>query len=443
MRKVLLLADTGHPATAVQDHIKAITTYSNLHWFIENPLTCKVLYKLDLNYFDAIGIHYSIKIYKDYYLADKFRKRVKNYSGIKFVFLQDEYLFADRISAILVELGVQLLFTLVDQANMAKAYPYLEFKKIKKITVLTSYVPDSIKAILTRPFAERPIDIFYRSRSYPFSLGALAQERVTIAEGVKSRASQHNLKCDISLKESDRVYGQTWISKMQSSRAVLGTESGASIWDFTGDIEKKTKKLLGKYPDVKFATASRLFLSQYENKVYYATISPRFFEAASLRTAMILFPGNYSNILKKDEHYICLNKDFSNFKEVVNKLNNIEYLTDLTNRTYQDIILSEKYNARQLSKLVEKEILYLIREIGCTANYISNNSIVAKLNSIKSRNLLKNYIYLLLSEYKFILHNFLNFIFDPQYRGIAKFHVLYQGIKRYLFYIFHRFKFIK
>ena len=221
MRKVLLLADTGHPATAVQDNIKAITAYSNLHWFIENPLTCKVLYKLDLNYFDAIGIHYSIKIYKDYYLADKFRKKVKNYSGIKFVFLQDEYLFADRISTILVELDVQLLFTLVGQANMAQAYPYLELKKIKKITVLTSYVPDSIKAILPRPFAERPIDIFYRSRRYPFSLGALAQERVTIAEGVKSRASQHNLKCDISLKESDRVYGQTWVSKMQSSRAVF------------------------------------------------------------------------------------------------------------------------------------------------------------------------------------------------------------------------------
>ncbi len=443
MRKVLLLADTGHPATAVQDHIKAVTAYSSLHWFVENPLTCKVLYKLDLNYFDAIGIHYSIKIYKDYYLANKFKEKFKKYSGIKFVFLQDEYLFVNRTINSLVDMDIHMVFTLVDQAHMAQAYPHSELRKIKKITVLTSYIPDSIKNVSPCPFAERPTDIFYRSRSYPFSLGALAQERVAIAEGVKLRANEYNLKCDISIRESDRVYGQTWISKMQSSRAVLGTESGASIWDFTGDIEKKTKKLLGKYPDIKFATASRLFLSQYENKVHYATISPRFFEAASLRTAMILFPEKYSDILKKDEHYICLKKDFSNFKEVVSKLRDIEYLTDLTNRTYQDIILSEKYHAKQLSRLVEKEILNLLSTACGLATSISSGYVANKLNKIKSRNLLKNFIYLFISEFKFILNNFLNFVFDPQYRGIAKFNVLYQGVKRYLFYILNRFKLVK
>ncbi|MCZ6914365.1 MAG: hypothetical protein O7C59_07920, partial [Rickettsia endosymbiont of Ixodes persulcatus] len=430
MRKVLLLADTGHPATAVQDHIKAITAYSNLHWFIENPLTCKVLYKLDLNYFDAVGVHYSIKIYKDYYLSGKFREKLKKYSGVKFVFLQDEYLFVDRARDNLVDMGIHIVFTLVDQVHMAQAYPHPELKKIKKITILTSYVSDSIKDISPCPFSERPIDIFYRSRKYPFSLGALAQERVAIAEGVKLRANEYNLKCDISIRESDRVYGQTWIYKMQSSRAVLGTESGASIWDFTGDIEKKTKQLLGKYPNIKFSTASRLFLAQYENKVHYATISPRLFEAASLRTAMILFPGKYSDILKKDEHYICLNKDFSNFKEVVGKLRDREYLTDLTNRTYQDIILSEKYHAKQLSSLVEKEILYFLSKVCSTANCISRSYVANKINKIKYRCLLKNYIYLFVSECKFIVNNFLIFIFDPQYRGIAKFNVLYQGIKR-------------
>ena len=435
--KLLLLADTTHPAMAVQDHISAMTDCPKLNWFIENPLTCKILHKLNLATFDAIGIHYSIKVYNEYYLCNKLKEKIKQYTGIKFVFLQDEYQHVNKTSTCLADLKADILFTLVDQENIELAYPYPELKQMKKVTVLTAYVPDSIKNISPLPLSARPLDIFYRSRIYPFSLGSLAQERVAIAHGVKERASAYDLNCDISINEQDRIYGQAWINKMRSSRAVLGTESGASIWDFTGDIQKKTKYLLKKYPNIKFKVASKLLLSQHENKVPYAAISPRIFEAAALRTAMVLFPGNYNGILKAGLHYIALKKDFSNFSEVVNKLKNDYYIKELTERTYSDLILAKEYSAKQLCHIVEKELLLLKKplEQGMPA---SNRSIIDYLNQVKKKNRITNVVHIFISECKFIMVNFFIFMFDSPYKGTKKIYALYEGMKRYAFYIANR-----
>ena len=46
-------------------------------------------------------------------------------------------------------------------------------------------------------------------------------------------------------------------------------------------------------------------------------VSPRVFEAAALGTAMVNFPGSYSNVVGTGVHYVPLEKDFSNFDEVV------------------------------------------------------------------------------------------------------------------------------
>ena len=43
-------------------------------------------------------------------------------------------------------------------------------------------------------------------------------------------------------------------------------------------------------------------------------------EAVALGTGLILFPGNYSGILRPNEHYLQLQKDFSNLNEVLNTL---------------------------------------------------------------------------------------------------------------------------
>ena len=59
---------------------------------------------------------------------------------------------------------------------------------------------------------------------------------------------------------------------------------------------------------------------------------------------MILFRGEYQNILVPGRNYILLEKDFSNIYEVFEKMNNEKIVNSIINNTYNDIILSGIYH---------------------------------------------------------------------------------------------------
>jgi hypothetical protein len=433
---ILLLADTGHVASAVSDHIRAITQNSPFHWVVENPLLQKTLHKVDLASFDAIGIHYSLKAHLNYYLPTKLRHAIQHFNGVKFMFLQDEHRFGDSNIATLQTLNIHLLFTLVTPPYYENAYPAAQLPHLKKVTVLTAYAPSSLKTIAPIPIADRTLDIFYRSREFPFWLGELAQERIIIADEVQQRAKAFNLRTNISVKETDRIYGNAWIQTVRSSRAVLGTESGASVWDKTGNIEQEVKAYLQKNPNAPFKVVQIAVLQPYEGKIFYATISPRVFEAAALRTAMILFPGYYNGILLPDVHYIPLNKDFSNFDDVVKKLKNDSYLENMVEKTYQDLIASGQYDQSLLASTVTDELALLLatpaRE---SLKKETFHDVQSKIDVIKKRYRYRNIFYCFLAESQFIVTTFLALVFDKQHTGKDKVDVLWHGAKRYITYI--------
>ena len=73
-------------------------------------------------------------------------------------------------------------------------------------------------------------------------------------------------------------------------------------------------------------------------------ISPRCFEAVALGTGLILFPGNYSGILRPHEHYLPLQKDFSNLDEILNTLHSENLMQEMISRARKDLIESGKYS---------------------------------------------------------------------------------------------------
>ena len=79
-------------------------------------------------------------------------------------------------------------------------------------------------------------------------------------------------------------------------------------------------------------------------------ISPKIFESISLLTALILFECSYSDIVKPYVHYIPLKKDYSNVEELFEKLFDDEYLKQLTDQAFNDIILSQKYSYQHFIK---------------------------------------------------------------------------------------------
>lgn len=437
---ILFLANTSHHTSAVKSHIKAITSDTNIHWHIMNPLTCKTIDKIDLSMFDGIGLHYSIKPYDNYYLSSKLKKNISLFQGVKFLFLQDEYQKVNLVQEFLYTLGFNVLFTLVNQKIIDKAYPDPRLSKLKKITVLTGYVDDDMKFIDSPPISARSIDVSYRGRKCDYWLGSLANEKQLIANEFINHTKDSDLKLDISLEESQRLYGDKWLKFLMNSKAVLGTESGASIWDFDGAIQKKTNQYIRAHKKVDFNEVYENVLKPNDWNIAYNAISPRVFEAAATKTAMIMFPGEYNNVCYPDLHYIVLEKDFSNLDDVLKKLKNNDFLQNLVDRTHTDLIKSGLYSQDVFSKLVNEELLNQIKNRTVHKPQINYLDV-----SIKIKNKTKHYKWLnklrcTYIEINFIIINFYKLLFAPNHNFSEKIKILTAGIQRYIAYLLPRFK---
>ncbi|VEG89672.1 hypothetical protein [Legionella spiritensis] len=433
---VLFLADTTHHTAAVQDHIQAITSGDGVHWHVINPLVCKTVDKLDLSLFDAIGIHYSIKPYNHYYLSAGLKRKISEYSSVKFLFLQDEYQRVNQVQDYLYALKFNLLFTLVNQSIIAKAYPDPRLCGLKKVTILTGYVQEDMKLWSSPDIAQRPIDVSYRGRRCDYWLGSLAYEKQFIAEQFVRKAADKHLKLDISLEESDRVYGDAWLTLLKNSKAVLGTESGASIWDFDRSIEKQTNAYLRRHKNADFPEVYEQVLKPYDGKILYNAVSPRVFEAAATKTPMILFPGEYSGVCKPDIHYIKLEKDFSNMEEVCEKLKDYQFLQQLADRTYATLIESNEYSQHQFANIVMSEVLELIK----TERYENSSVVDTCIKANIAKNNILNLSRRSITELRFIIVNGFQILFDGKYSLSTKLMNLFKGFKRYASYLSPRLK---
>src|SRR5262249_13653120 len=129
--------------------------------------------------------------------------------------------------------------------------------------------------------------------------------------------AERGVAANISVNEEDRIYGPKWFEFLGDCRAVLGTESGSNVFDFDGTLKTAIDSYLSDHPDADFETIHALFLSGRDGEIKMNQVSPRIFEAAAANTAMILFEGDYSGVVKPWTHFIPLKKDFSNIDEVL------------------------------------------------------------------------------------------------------------------------------
>lgn len=341
---VLLLCDDdrGH-AGNVLDHIRALAGRSRHRVVRVNPRVGDRGATLDLDEFDVIVIHYTIVVTYDAYLPSELAERISQFEGLKVQFIQDEYRWVDEITARMRELGIDVLFTCVPENAVPTIYgPRLP--GVQTVTTLAGYVPDQLVGRPLPALHARPIDVGYRGRAVPYWLGRLGQDKLEIARRFLARAAGTGLACDIAWTESDRIYGERWFGFLASCRATLGTESGASVIDFDGSLERRVYEYLSESPAATFDEVERELLHEYEGNAVINVISPRIFEAAALRTALVLFPGDYSGAIEPWTHYIPISNDFANFDEVVERLRDVAFLEQLTTRAYADLVASGTYS---------------------------------------------------------------------------------------------------
>jgi hypothetical protein len=341
--EILLLCDypRNGPAT-VRNHIDAIVGMSR-HRVHSLAVLRQLPPHLDLERFDAVVLHYSVFATGPTSLDAEALRRISAFGGIKLVFLQDEHRNIDERVAAMRELGADVLFTCVPAAEVEKLYPTAALPRLRRITTLTGYVSPNLVARCVPPPERRPIDVGYRARRLPPWVGELGQEKRRIAERFARDARGFGLVCDISYREEDRLHGEAWFSFVMRCRAMLGTESGASVVDRDGAVAARVQAYLDLHPEAPFEKIRNATFAAEEGKIRLNQISPRCFEAAALRTLLILYPGQYSGILEPHRHYLPLQKDHSNMAEVVRWLRDRERVAAVVNAAYREVACNPAY----------------------------------------------------------------------------------------------------
>jgi hypothetical protein len=352
--RLLLICDyRPREAATVIDHIEAIRRWSRSDVFVL-PIFGDLPDELDLEQFDGLILHYNLIMSNAVYLSPLARWRVSQFSGVKAAFVQDEYRFVDSTVGVMRTLGIDVLFTCVPEDQVELVYPDEALPAMKrKVTVLTGYVPEELLALPVVPYEDRTVDVGYRGRRLPAWLGSLAQEKTTIADRFLADAPAFGLTTDISTSEADRLYGDAWNRFVASSKATLGVESGASVFDFDGSVEQTIRSHLATHPQASFEELYDLFLADIDGKIRLNQISPRSFEAAALGTLMVLYPGDYSGILEPGRHYVPLEKDHSNMAEVARAIQDRSTWERITAQARAEVALDPRYSFAGMVAIVD------------------------------------------------------------------------------------------
>ncbi len=315
--------------------------------------------------FDAVILHYSfvaMRFLPDYWAEwKKSMDWIADWDCLKIAIPQDEYDKSQVLDEWLDEWGISVVFSCFEGENVEIIYP-ITSQKATFYYCFTGYIHQETGKELSekiKPLADRDYDIIYRARNLPFEFGHHGQLKHQIADIVAEGAEKIGLNVNISTKEQDTIYGKHWVEFMASGKATIGIESGVSSLDLRGEIKQKLHEILAKNPNMSFAEVRQQMPKGWDDYEFFA-ISPRHFEAVMTKTCQILVEGNYSGVLKANQHYIPLKRDFSNLEEALSKLKDDDYIQAMIDRAYQEIYLSKNYTyasfANQLENAIDIEL---------------------------------------------------------------------------------------
>jgi hypothetical protein len=314
----------------------------------------------DLNEFDVVFQSYCARMpfvnfeAADCYVSPDYQAKLKHFKGVKLLAVQDEYDRTDNLRKAISAFQFDVVFTAVPEDGREFVYPQAMFPRIEFISVLTGYVPQALERHSRKPLplAERPITIGYRGRELPAYYGRLGFEKAEIGRRMRAACEARGIAHDIDVTEQGRFYGDAWYDFLSRCRCTLGSESGSNVFDLDGSIGERYRRIAKERGVAPTYEEFRIHTDPHEDQISMGQISPRVFEAATLRTPLILHTGRYSGLIRPDEHYIELKKDFSNIDAVFARIQDLRALEQMADRAYQDLVRSGNLSYQQFGKLV-------------------------------------------------------------------------------------------
>jgi hypothetical protein len=214
-----------------------------------------------------------------------------------------EILRAGHVSGVLTTCPPQALPTLYPDFM-----PPLGFRQ-----VFTGYLSDAFVSKVGEPprLWERAITLGYRGNVPGGDFGADANHKVELTSRLAAEVARYGGRIDVAFGQAASIRRRhEWIRFLKSIRVQPGAEGGY------GRVH------CGNRP---WVHANR--------PVSDMTLSPRQLEAAACGTALALSQGRYGDLLRPDEHYIPINRSLDGLLEVVRRLEDLQSLQAMVDRT--------------------------------------------------------------------------------------------------------------
>jgi hypothetical protein len=315
-------------------------------------------------HFDLIVLDHNllaIRVREDFPLRRGWLDWVSETNAIRVAMPQDEYLWTAILEEWLHDLDVQVIFSAFGPEHANRLYPSL-CGRVAFEHSFTGYLYDSLLGYgpgVIRPHADRSLDVVYRARQLPFSLGARAQLKHSIGLAGRQAAAAAGLRYDIATGDQATVYGGAWFEFVASSRAILGTESGAGAIDGRGDIARAEKEMRATQPELSFQEFASAMPDGWDGASLF-TIGPRHLEAAAAKTCQILVEGSYGGVLEPNVHYIPVDEHMERLPEAMERIRDPAESQLVAERAYRDIVLSGRYSYGALASQIERAVMPLV-----------------------------------------------------------------------------------
>lgn len=201
----------------------------------------------------------------------------------------------------------------------------------------------------------RPLDVGYRGYDVPAWFGSFGVIKGQLPGAVKLSAEAAGLRCDISTRYEDTIYGDDWYQFLLGCRWTLGIEGGASLLDRDGSLRAAAEQFVAQHPRATYEEIARNCFASQDGNLELTAISPRHLEAGMTGTGQLLVEGHYNGILRPGVHYLPVRRDLADLEERVAQLADETSRMKLVQAMDEDVVRNPAYGyPRFVARLLEE-----------------------------------------------------------------------------------------
>ncbi len=280
---------------------------------------------------------------------------VRQSNAFKIAIVQDDYDYCAVLDNWMYSWYVDLIYS-VCPAHHEILYPKFLSSKGEIRLAYTGYITPDMINIWEKPkeYNERTIDVSYRASEANKYLGFYGYDKAMIGELFTKAVDGHGLNLDISTKQKKILAGKDWYNFVEDSRFCLVTNSGMSLHDPWGEIRKSVNDYITEHPKADFEEVEKQCYPKLDGKYLFSALSPRNFESCLSNTVQIALHGNYSGIMNPIDHYIPMQRDCSNIKEVLDMIKDYSYVKKVQRNAKENILSWDELRVEnRVDKIIE------------------------------------------------------------------------------------------